>query len=135
MYLLHYPLLLAPTLYYSTNTKVSVISELYNLSCLHDPENIKLRGSFTVRLTSCLFCLVRLLCLYWINNSFTCLLKSKPVKQEVSRSVILPINLVFSAAPFVYLSPTYILTIKLSLLLGIVLEKYQKNWQFPCLYS
>ena len=40
--------------------------------------------------------------------------------------MILPIKLVFSAAPFVYLSPTYILTIKLSLLLGIVLEKYQK---------
>ena len=33
---------------------------------------------------------IQLLCLCWINNSFTCLVKSKAVKQEVSRTVVLP---------------------------------------------
>ena len=33
---------------------------------------------------------VQLLCLCWISNCFTRLVKSKPVKQEVSRIVILP---------------------------------------------
>ena len=29
-------------------------------------------------------------CLCWMNNTLTCLVKSKPVKQEVSRTVIFP---------------------------------------------
>ena len=32
---------------------------------------------------------IQLLCLWWMNNSFTCLVKTKPVKQEVNRTVIL----------------------------------------------
>ena len=35
------------------------------------------------------FVLIEVLCYCWISNSFTCLVKSKPVKQEVSRTVIL----------------------------------------------
>ena len=49
-----------------------------------------LRGSFTVWLTSCLFFGIQLFCLCWISNRFTCSVKSKPVKQEVNRTVILP---------------------------------------------
>ena len=48
------------------------------------------RGSITVLLTSCLFCLGSLLCLCWISITFTCLVQSTPVKQEVNRTVILP---------------------------------------------
>ena len=36
------------------------------------------------------FVLIQLLCLYGNNKRFTCLVKSKLVKQEVSRTVILP---------------------------------------------
>ena len=36
------------------------------------------------------FVWIQLLCLCCINNSFTCLVKSKPVKQEVSHTAILP---------------------------------------------
>ena len=36
------------------------------------------------------FVWIHLLCLCWISNSFTCLVKSKPFKQEVSYTVILP---------------------------------------------
>ena len=43
-------------------------------------ENTNLRGSITVQLTSCFF-LFGFSCL--LNNSFTCFVKSKPVKQEV----------------------------------------------------
>ena len=32
---------------------------------------------------------IQLLCLWWMNNSFTCLVKTKPVKQEVNHTVIL----------------------------------------------
>ena len=39
--------------------------------------------------------------LYFINNNFTCLVNSKPVKQEVSRTVILlPLWWVFSALSY-----------------------------------
>ena len=36
------------------------------------------------------FVWIRLICICLTSNSFTCLVKSKPVKQEVSRIVILP---------------------------------------------
>ena len=36
------------------------------------------------------FVWIQLLCLCWLRISFTCLVKSKPAKQEVTRSVILP---------------------------------------------
>ena len=36
-----------------------------------------------------LFVWIQLLCFCWMNNSFTCLVGSKPVKQEVSHKVIL----------------------------------------------
>ena len=36
------------------------------------------------------FVWIQLLCLCWINNNFTCLVNSKPVKQEVSCTEILP---------------------------------------------
>ena len=46
---------------------------------------------YTVQLT-CLFCFysvtLLVLCLYWMNNNFTWLVKSKQVKQEVSRTMI-----------------------------------------------
>ena len=34
-----------------------------------------------------------MLCIFWITNRFTCFVASKPVKQEVSRTVILPLTL------------------------------------------
>ena len=37
-----------------------------------------------------IFIWIQLLGLCWINNQFTCLVESKPVKQEVSHTVILP---------------------------------------------
>ena len=37
------------------------------------------------------FLWIQLLCLCWMNNCFTCLTKFKPVKQEVSRKMILPL--------------------------------------------
>ena len=40
-------------------------------------------GSITVQLTSCLFCLDSAALLMLISNIFTCLVQSKPVKQEV----------------------------------------------------
>ena len=49
-------------------------------------------GSITVRLTSCLNVQIQLLWLCWVNNRFTCSVKSKPVKQEVSHTVILPLT-------------------------------------------
>ena len=56
------------------------------------PENTNLRASITVWLTFCLFCLdsAAMLCLCKFSISFTCLFESKQVKQEVSRTVILP---------------------------------------------
>ena len=36
------------------------------------------------------FAWIQLIFLCWINNSFTSLVKTKPVKQEVTRTVILP---------------------------------------------
>ena len=54
------------------------------------------RGSITVQLNSCLFCLGFYFAwhsdaLLMLNEQqFTCLVKSKPVKQEVSLAVILP---------------------------------------------
>ena len=39
---------------------------------------------------------IHLLCFCGMNNSFTCLVKSKSVKQEVSHTVILPLWSVFS---------------------------------------
>ena len=54
-------------------------------------ENTKLRASITVQMTYCLFCLdSAVLLIYWISNIFPCLVKSKPVKQEVSCTFILP---------------------------------------------
>ena len=50
-----------------------------------------IRGSITVRLTSCFFVWIPLLWFCWMNNRFTCFVKSKPVKQEVSHAVILPL--------------------------------------------
>ena len=39
---------------------------------------------------SILFVWFHLICLCWMNNRFTCLVKSKPVQQEVCCTVILP---------------------------------------------
>ena len=48
------------------------------------------------------FVCIQQLCYYWIINSFfTCLVKSKPDKQEVSRTVILPLSLKFLNIPTV----------------------------------
>jgi len=44
-----------------------------------------LSGSINVQLTSWIFIRIQLLCLSWIKNSFTLLVKSKPVKQLFSR--------------------------------------------------
>ena len=62
-----------------------------NEKAIDNPENTHHRGSITVRLTSCFFLWIQLLCLCWMNNCFTCLTKFKPVKQEVSRKMILPL--------------------------------------------
>ena len=43
------------------------------------------------------FVWILLLSLWWMNNSFHCLAKIKPVKQEVSCTVILPLWWLFSA--------------------------------------
>ena len=70
------------------------------------PENINLRGSITVPLTSCLFCWIQLLCLCWISNSFICLVKSKAVKQEISCTVILPVKV---SVPWINARPLWVL--------------------------
>ena len=73
---------------------VVVDTKVRNLHKLHRSlwaKNINLKGSISVWLTD-------LLCFGWMNNSFTsCLVKSKPVKEEASCTVILPFKLVFSA--------------------------------------
>ena len=61
----------------------SVVGKLY-------AENTHKVGSITVRLTSCLFVWIPLLWLCCISISFICLVESKPVKQDVSLTVILP---------------------------------------------
>ena len=54
------------------------------------PESTNLRVSITVWLTSCLFCFDSALCSCWMKKQFTCLVKSKPVKQDFVHTVILP---------------------------------------------
>ena len=49
-------------------------------------ENTNLRGSIPYGGPPVYIVWIQLLCKCWMNNSFTCLVKSKPVKQEVSRS-------------------------------------------------
>ena len=49
------------------------------------------RGHFTGLLTSVFLVWVELLCLCWINNTSASFVKSKPVKQEVSHTIILPL--------------------------------------------
>ena len=62
----------------------------YNSKCLPKklwlrPDNTNLRGSITVRLTPHVyFVWIQLFCLWWMNKSFTCLVKYKSVQQEVS---------------------------------------------------
>lgn len=46
-------------------------------------------GIITLWLTSCC---IRLLCLCWISNGFTCSFESKPVKQDVSCTVTIPLQ-------------------------------------------
>ena len=62
------------------------------IAYLPSPENTNLTGSINVlQPTSWWFCVdsaALLVC--WMNNSFTCLDKSKPVKQEVNHTVITP---------------------------------------------
>ena len=53
-------------------------------------DNTNLRGRITVRITPFYVVWIQLLCLCRLNSSFTCLVKFKPVKQEVSCTVILP---------------------------------------------
>ena len=56
-------------------TALSTISHQLTL-----PNNATFKGSNTVQLTSCLFCLDLAVLLMLMNNSFTCFVKSKPVK-------------------------------------------------------
>ena len=66
-----------------------MITRLY-LVTLNQPENTNLRGRITVQLTSCLFCFDSAALFSLISKKFTCLVKSKPVKQKVSCTVIRP---------------------------------------------
>ena len=54
------------------------------------PENSDLRVTSLYNWPPVYFVWIQLFCLSCINNSFTCLVKSKPVNQEVSHTVILP---------------------------------------------
>ena len=56
------------------------------------------------------FVWIQLLCFCWISNSFTCSVKSKPVKQEVSCTVLIPPML-----SILWYRPTYTNTQSLSL--------------------
>ena len=53
-----------------------------------------IRGSISIWLTSCLTSLYSAALLTFNQQQITCTVKSKPVKQEVSRKVILPCSLV-----------------------------------------
>ena len=53
-------------------------------------ENTNLREVSRYRWPPVYFVWIQLLCLFLMNNSFTCLVKPKPVKQEVNHLVILP---------------------------------------------
>ena len=53
------------------------------------PENTNLRGRITVQLISSIFCLDSAP-LLMLNSNLTCLVKSRPVKQEFSLTEILP---------------------------------------------
>ena len=103
---------------FDKNNEVEKIRFGQFLVCLQilEPENTHfVRESITVQLTSSFICLdsaallmlneqhiylfgwiqtsqtwYQLLCLCWMNNIFTCLVESKPVKQEFNYAVILP---------------------------------------------
>ena len=65
---------------------------LWLIEC-HRAQNTNLLAKGEVSLYAwppVLFVWIQLLCSWWINNRFTCLVKSKPVKQEVSCTMILP---------------------------------------------
>ena len=55
------------------------------------------------------FVWIQLLCLCWMIGSLTCLVKSKPVKQEFIHSVILPPMVSFLSCHHLYsVSPNYV---------------------------
>ena len=69
------------------------VPEIRWIRLKHKPVNTHLlcKGKYHCRYgwPPILFVCLQLLCLGWINNKFTCLVKSNPVKQEVSCTVIL----------------------------------------------
>ena len=79
-------------LHYQAPTPASFCFFIYALTIcpyLDQPENTNLRGSITVPLTSCLFCLDSTALLMFSQQHLYFFVKSKPVKQ-VSRTGILP---------------------------------------------
>ena len=79
-------------LHYQVPTPASFCFFIYALTIcpyLDQPENTNLRGSITVPLTSCLFCLDSTALLMFSQQHLYFFVKSKPVKQ-VSRTGILP---------------------------------------------
>ena len=61
-----------------------------DLSVCHKPENTYFREVSLCGWPPVYFVWIQALCSCWFSISFTCLVKSKPVKQEVSCTVMLP---------------------------------------------
>ena len=75
----------------STSQEVPPLQRIRRWQEKGKPDNTYHRGgSISVQLTSCLFCLDSAALLMLNRKSFTCSVLSKPVKQEVSRTQILP---------------------------------------------
>ena len=101
-----------------------------DLKILMQPENTNLRGRINVRETD----LFQLLCLCWMINSFSCLVKSKPVKQEVSHSVIHPpmVSVLWFSVPRVF-RPKLKYVLKLAVeshVTDTVIRRTNRNWIF-----
>ena len=83
--------------------------------CLNQRTHIH-RGHITVpRWHPVYFVLIKLFGLCWISESFTSLVESKPVKQEVSRTVILPpmVSIVFLNRELLWLRQKFWLELQL----------------------
>ena len=74
--------------HFKNPTHTCIIWNVLGLRCIYNmahPREVSLYGWSPVY-----FVWIQLLCLYCMKNNFTCLVKSKPVKQEISHTVILP---------------------------------------------
>ena len=76
-----------------TSSAVMINENMRLMSSKPHPEkdNLHCKGKYQCT-ADLLFYLHQFSCFAWMNNIFTCLFESKPVKQEVSQTVILPLT-------------------------------------------